>query len=207
MRRIRAVTDTDRALDAGLKALLMAAAAAAQRDATCVARELGRCLELGVRPARVWAVAALVLSSRGEGAYAHFVGAAVTYFDPPPAEPASAPPLLEAGDIDAAEAYLSARTGSLPAYALPLRDMALEAFVGYARLLQTTWEQPELSPREVQLILVCINAATIRPDFAAHHSRLARAAGATDEEIIEAGICAIPCGGVTAWYATGGELL
>ena len=207
MRQVRAVTDTDRALDAGLKALLMAAAGAAQRDATCAARELGRCLELGVLPARIWAVAALVLSSRGEGAYAHFVGGALAHFDPPPAEPDSAPPLPEADDIDAAEGYLSARTGSLPGYALLLRDMAPQAFVGYARLLQTTWEQPELSPREVQLILVCINVATIQPEFAAHHSRLARGAGATDEEIIEAGICGIPCGGVTAWYATGGELL
>jgi 4-carboxymuconolactone decarboxylase len=207
MRRIRAVTDTDRALDVGLKALLMAAAGAAQRDATCAARELGRCLELGVLPARVWAVAALVLSSRGEGAHAHFLEGALAHFEPPPADPDSAPLLPEAADIDAAEAYLSARTGSLPRYAMLLRDMAPEAFVGYARLLETTWGQPELSPREVQLILLCINVATIRPEFAAHHSRLARDAGATDEEIIEAGICGIPCGGVTAWYGTGGELL
>jgi 4-carboxymuconolactone decarboxylase len=207
MRRIRAVTDTDRALDAGLKALLMAAAGAAQRDATYVARELGRCLELGVLPARVCAVAGLVLSSRGEGAYGCFLEGALAHFDPPSADPGSAPPLAEARDIDAAEAYLSARTGSLPRYAVLLRDMAPEAFVGYARLLETTWGQPELSPREVQLILVCINVATIRPEFAAHHSRLARDAGATDEEIIEAGICGIPCGGVTAWYGTGGELL
>jgi 4-carboxymuconolactone decarboxylase len=207
MRRVRAVTDTDRALDAGLKALLMAAACAAQQDATSAARELGRCRELGVLPARVWAVAALVLSSRGEGAYAEFVGGALPHFDPPPGDPDSVPLLPEGGDVEAAEAYLSARTGSLPGYALLLRDMAPEAFVGYARLLETTWGQPELSPRDVQLILVCINVATIRPEFAAHHSRLARDAGATDEEIIEAGICGIPCGGVTAWYGTGGELL
>ncbi len=206
MHRVRAVTDSDRALDAALKALLMAAAAAAQRDATCAARELGRCRDLGVPPARVWAVAALVLSSRGEGAYAHFVGGALAHYEPPAAEPDSTPP-LPAGDIGAAEAYLSARTGSLPGYARLLRDMAPEAFVGYARLLETTWEQPELSPREVQLILICVNVATIRPEFAAHHSRLARDVGATDEQIVEAGICGIPCGGVTAWYGTGGELL
>jgi alkylhydroperoxidase/carboxymuconolactone decarboxylase family protein YurZ len=152
-------------------------------------------------------VAALVLSSRGEGAYATFVGGALAHFDSPTAEPDSVPPPADGGDLADAEAFLSARTGTLPGYAELLRDMAPEAFVGYARLLETTWEQPELSPREVQLILVCINVATIRPEFAAHHSRLARNAGASDEEIIEAGVCGIPCGGVTAWYGTGGELL
>lgn len=106
-----------------------------------------------------------------------------------------------------AEAYLSARTGSLPDYARVLRDFAPDAFIGYAQLLEASWSHPALTPREVQLVLVCVNVAAIRAEFAAHHSRLARAAGATEAEIVEAGICAIPCGGVTAWYGAGGGLL
>jgi 4-carboxymuconolactone decarboxylase len=207
MRRVRAVTDRDGALDAGFKALIMAAGGATQRDSAFTSRELGRCLELEVSPARVWAVGALVLSSRGEGAYDQFVGGALAHFEPPAADSRSADSAPPASDIAHAGAYLSARTGSLPSYARLLRDLAPDAFVGYAALLETAWSQPELSAREVQLILVCINVAAIRADFAAHHSRLARSAGATDAEIVEAGICAIPCGGVTAWYGVGGELL
>jgi 4-carboxymuconolactone decarboxylase len=207
LRRVRAVTDHDGALDAGFKALIMAATGATQRDSTFVLRELGRCLELGVPAPRVWAVAALVLSSRGEGAYEQFLDGALRHFESPAADLASAPAAPQPGDVDRAGAYLSARTGSLPDYARLLLDHAPDAFVGYAQLLESSWNQPELSRCEVQLVLVGINVAAIRADFAAHHSRLARSEGATDAEIVEAGICAIPCGGVTAWYGVAGSLL
>lgn len=207
MKRLRAVTDRDGALDAGFKALLMAACGASQRDSRVAIRELARCAERGVPVARVWAVAALVLSSRGEGAYECFVGGALAHFEPPAVDNGRALAVTNPGDLGHAEAYLSARTGSLPDYARVLRDFAPDAFIGYAQLLEASWSHPALTPREVQLVLVCVNVAAIRAEFAAHHSRLARAAGATEAEIVEAGICAIPCGGVTAWYGAGGGLL
>jgi 4-carboxymuconolactone decarboxylase len=207
LRRVRVITDQDGALDAGFKALIMAATGATQRDATFVVRELRRCCELGVPAARVWAVAALVLSSRGEGAYEQFLDGALRHFESPAAAPESSPGAPQPGDVDRAERYLSARTGNLPDYARMLLDHTPDAFVGYAQLLESSWNQAELSPREVQLILVGINVAAIRADFAAHHSRLARREGASDAEIVEAGVCAIPCGGVTAWYGVGGALL
>jgi 4-carboxymuconolactone decarboxylase len=177
MKRVRAVTDRDSTLDAGFKALLMAAC-----------------------------VAALVRSSRGEGAYECFVDGALAHFEPPAVDSGRGPAVTNPGDIGHAEAYLSARTGSLPGYARVSRDFAPDAFVGYAQLLEASWSHPALPPREVQLVLVAVNVAAIRPEFAARHSRLARSAGATDEEIVEAGICAIPCGGATAWYGVGGKL-
>ena len=42
--------------------------------------------------------------------------------------------------------------------------------------------------------------------MAATHVRGARNAGATDEEIAEAVLCAIPAAGIAAWMAVGGML-
>ena len=207
LEHVRAVTDGDGALDAGFKAALMAVTGATQRETSFAARELARAAALGVSAARIWAVAALTLSSRGEGAYERFVETARDHFEPPAGDLAPVAHPDPEDEAAHAEAYLSARTGSLPDYAKLLRDFAPTAFVGYAQLLESAWNQPALSPAEVQLVLTCINVAAIRADFAAHHSRLARAAGASDAEIIEAAICAIPCGGVTAWYGAAGGLL
>jgi 4-carboxymuconolactone decarboxylase len=205
--RVRSVTDRDGALDAGFKALAMAAAAAAQRDGALAAHELERAAELRAGAERAWAVGAVLLSSRGEGAYARFADAAHACFGAPQEAPAPSPPPDGSGEQQEAESFLAGASGSLPPYAPPLRDHAPAALVGYARAIEAAWGQPALTADEVQLVLVCVNVATLQPAFAAHHSRLARAAGASDAQVVEAGVCAIPSGGVTAWYAAGARLL
>jgi 4-carboxymuconolactone decarboxylase len=185
----------------------MAAAAAAQRDGALAGHELERAAELQAGAERAWAVGAVLLSSRGEGAYGRFAEAAHGCFGAPRETPAPSPPPNGRGERQHAESFLAAASGSLPPYALPLRDHAPYALVGYARVLEAAWAQRTLTGAEVQLVLVCVNVATIQPAFAAHHSRLARAAGAADAQVVEAGVCAIPSGGVTAWYAAGARLL
>jgi hypothetical protein len=201
------VTDHDGALTAGIKAVLMGAASSAQRDAELARHELGRAAASGVGTDIVWAAGAVLLSSRGEGSYGRYAAAAQEHFDLPPAGEDSAPPTEEADALREAEEWFARSSGSLPEYAALLREHAPGALTGYARLVDGSWNQPALSPQEVQLLLVCVNVAAIRPEFAAHHSRLARRAGASPAQVVEAGVCAIPSGGVTAWYGSGDRLL
>jgi len=62
-----------------------------------------------------------------------------------------------------------------------------------------------LSPKYGELLLLAILAAGYSP-MAATHVRGARQAGASDEEIAEAVLCAIPAAGVAAWMAVGALL-
>lgn len=205
--RLRAVTDNDGALGGGFKAVIMAAASAAQRDADLANYELGRAADLGTRRTLVWSTGAIVLSSQGQGAYHRYAAEAERHFGAPPDDAAPASPVADNEALRRAEAFAVGSSDSLPDYARPLRDFAPDALIGYTELIDASWHQPSLSPSEVQLILLCINVATGRPDLAAHHSRLARRAGSSAAQVVEAGVCAIPSGGVAAWYSAGGRLL
>ena len=62
-----------------------------------------------------------------------------------------------------------------------------------------------ISAKEGELLLLAILAASYSP-MAATHVRGARMAGASDQEIAEAVLCAIPAAGIAAWMAVGGML-
>ena len=51
----------------------------------------------------------------------------------------------------------------------------------------------------VELLLVTINAAEFQSRFVGVHAGGARRAGASEAEIVEACVCAIPIAGVAAW--------
>lgn len=58
-----------------------------------------------------------------------------------------------------------------------------------------------LEPKLAELVLFAVNAADRRADYAAVHARGARRAGATEAQLVEAGVCSIAVGGVAAWLA------
>ena len=62
-----------------------------------------------------------------------------------------------------------------------------------------------LSPKHGELLLLAILAAGYSP-MALTHVRGARNAGASDEEIAEAVLCAIPAAGIAAWMGVGAML-
>ena len=60
----------------------------------------------------------------------------------------------------------------------------------------------QLDRKAAELMLITVLASDYSP-MAATHIRAARAVGATDEEMAEAVLCAVPAAGIAAWMAAG----
>jgi alkylhydroperoxidase/carboxymuconolactone decarboxylase family protein YurZ len=58
-----------------------------------------------------------------------------------------------------------------------------------------------LESKYAEMLLCAVNAAEYQSNFVAIHAGGARKAGASEAEIIECIICAIPVAGVPAWLA------
>ena len=69
----------------------------------------------------------------------------------------------------------------------------------YMRVAGLSDGSPE--PLDAELILMAVNAAEHRGDFAAVHAAGARRQGATEPQLVEAGLVAVQSGGVAAWLA------
>ncbi len=190
--QIRALIDSDGALSAAHKALMVAVNAARYRDPELVAAELRRARELGLTERERAAAVLTLLLSRGESAASLFVSAG----DPLVAD---GPPLPASG-VDPADYLLEYnRTDTLPARMSLLRDNAPQAFVGYVAMHHAALRaDPELALL-CELILCSLNAADLRGDFVAIHAAGARRVDATDAQLVEAVLCAVPVSGVGAW--------
>jgi alkylhydroperoxidase/carboxymuconolactone decarboxylase family protein YurZ len=190
--RIRASIDTDGALPAAHKALMVAVNAARFRDPELVAAELRRARELGLGERERAAAALTLLLSRGESSASLFVSAG---------EPLTADgPALPALDQDPAD-YLREynRTDTLPTRMSLLAHHAPQAFEGYVAMHHAALRaDPDLA-RLCELILCSLNAADLRGDFVAIHAAGARRVDATDAQLVEAVLCAVPVSGVGAW--------
>src|SRR3546814_12289529 len=83
--------------------------------------------------------------------------------------------------------------------------LAPEAADAYYLMRRGSIDANPLSAKYGELLLLAILAAGYSP-MAATHVRGARNAGASDEEIAEAVLCAIPSAGIAAWMAVGGTI-
>jgi len=191
----RRITDEDGAISARIKALLMAVAATSKGRGALARRELRRGAELGL--ALDEAVAGLIVLSslRGEGAALDFEELLLDVYgaqeNPPPFEP------VPVSDGEAADNF-TAYFGTIP---LPLELMLRLSPTGadaYYLMRRGSIDANPLSPKDGEFLLLAILAADYSP-MVKTHVRGARNAGATDAEIAEALICAIPAGGIAAW--------
>jgi alkylhydroperoxidase/carboxymuconolactone decarboxylase family protein YurZ len=196
--RIREVTDRDGACPAWAKALYMAAAAAVKRQPEVLTRELARACALGLAREAAQGAALAVLISRGESAYAAFAAAlrrelGAPAFEAPPERPDL--PLSR----EAALAYFRGYFGFVPHYVALLADESPRALEGYVLMREWSLGENTLPAKHVELLLCAINAAEFSSRFVAVHANGARRAGASEAEIVEAVLCAIPIAGVASW--------
>jgi 4-carboxymuconolactone decarboxylase len=193
-RQIRAVIASDGALSAAIKALLVAVAAAARRDETLARTELERGRALGLTDDQIATAATALLLGRGEVACGCLVDAAGGLADGLDARPAwdGEPEAYFLG-------YL--RVDALPDRMRIMSDHDSEVFHGYQRMHHGALAAEPGATKLAELALVAVNAAELQPRFASIHAATARRAGATDTELLEAVICAIPVSGVAAWAA------
>ena len=200
--RIRRVTDLDGALAASFKALCMAGTAANKGHDELMRRELTRAADGGLPEAHARGAALALLISRGEAVYQHFARAVDASFGTVD----TACREVEATDLDAtveaARAYFMATFGSVPSYVDVLANGSPTALEGYFLMRGAAVAENPLPPKLVELFYLPVNAADLQARLVGIHAAAARRAGASEAEIVEATVCAIPVAGIPAWVST-----
>ena len=196
---LKRVIETDSAVPARLKALFVAVAAIDRRYPTLARRELSRGKALGLTVTDVVAGLIVLSSLRGEGAALEFAGVIEEVFPEAQAPAAQPLPTAEPGE---AVANFTAYFGVIPAPLAQLLRLSPPAADAYYLMRRGSIDANPLSPKHGELLLLAILAAGYSP-MAQTHVRGARNAGATDEEIAEAVLCAIPSAGIAAWMGVG----
>ncbi len=196
--RIRDVTDRDGACPAWAKALYMACAAAVRCQPEVTLRELTRSRELGLSLTDARGASLAVLISRGDATYHAFARAIDQAFDI--AADQSSEPIPDFSlDRQAALDYFQSYFGFVPDYIEVMADNAPRALEGYVLMRQWSLAENMLDAKHVELLLCTINAAEFSSRFVNIHANGARNAGASEAEITEAVVCAIPISGVASW--------
>ena len=196
--RLRDVTDLDGALPAWAKALYMASAAAVKGHDGLLFRELLRSKEMGLSLNDARGAALTVFISRGEEVYTKFTTAVNEIFneeivitdDPMPAYPVDRESCLE---------YFEGYFGFIPPYVKLMADEAPRALEGYVLMREFSLAENLLDAKHVELLLCTVNAAEFSSRFVNVHANGARNAGASEAEIVESVICALPVAGVASW--------
>jgi 4-carboxymuconolactone decarboxylase len=191
---IRAVIDTDGALPAATKALLVAACAAARGEEDLAREELARGRELGLSDRDIADAGVSLLLARGEVICKRFAelagGFAAAPTPRPPSPLAPVDYFLDFFGVD-----------ELPTRMKIMSERVPGVFAGYQRMHHASLKGDPASGKLTELVLVAVNAADLAGAFVGIHAATARTAGASDAELVEAVVCAIPVRGVAAWAA------
>lgn len=196
--RVRDVTDHDGACPAWAKALFIAAAAAVRDHDEMCEREMHRAVGLGLEQQAADGAALAVLISRGEAVYERFRGAADRAFGVSRPSSTTTIPEFEI-DHQGALDYFTDYFGFVPGYIDLMAEESPRGLEGYVLMRQWSLAENPLGAKWVELMLCTMNAAEFSSRFVNVHANGARAAGATEAEIVESVVCAIPVSGVAAW--------
>ncbi len=189
---IRSAIDGDGAIPAPTKALLVAAAAAARGYDELARDELARGRGLGLSERDIADAGVSLLLARGEvicGCFADAAGELAPADRPRPPSPL--------GAVDYFLDFFG--VAALPTRMAIMSERVPAVFSGYQRMHHATLKADPRSGKLTELVLVAVNAADLATRFVGIHAATARTAGATDAELVEAVVCAIPVSGVAAW--------
>jgi alkylhydroperoxidase/carboxymuconolactone decarboxylase family protein YurZ len=198
--RVADVITTDGELPAGLKYLFAAAICAVKRDVALVDHLLAAAAKAGVLREHAEGASVGLLISRGVTPHDLFVAATDRAYGPVDAraaEPAATDGF--AADVPGAYAYFRRYFGFVPDYVELLGDRVGPGLEGYFLMRESSLGETPLPARDMELLLCAVNAAEYQPRFVAIHARGARRAGATEEQLVEATLVAMPFAGVASW--------
>lgn len=189
---------TDGALPAPSKSMLVAAAASVADEASTAAC-VTAALDLGVSPEAIEQLALALYLSRGARPARALLDALASARPDRPAAHDDTP----VAPVTPAEVLAEFETvfGVVPDRVTLLAEHSLPGLEAYHRMRVSVLRSGRGDPLLGELALVVVNAAEHRADFATVHAVGARRLGATDAQLVEAGLCAIPTGGVAAWLA------
>lgn len=194
----REIVETDGALPAKIKSLFAAVAASNRGFPDLARREAERARDLGLKGPEAAAGLILLSSLRGEGAALSFKDVLdAVYRQAPAAE--SPRPSVPVKPGEAAENFRH-YWGSIPPALARLLQLSPKGADAYYLMRKGTIECNSLDRKLAELLLVTVLASDYSP-MAATHIKAARTAGATDPELAEAILCAVPSAGLAAWIA------
>jgi alkylhydroperoxidase/carboxymuconolactone decarboxylase family protein YurZ len=195
-RLFRQVIEIDGALPAPIKRLFVAAAACTKGYEAMARRELAAAAASGLELDLAAAAMTILASSRGEGAALRFGEVlSSSYRGEVAVEADEAPVVVEQGD---AERNFLSYFGSMPPSLGKLLELVPIGADAYYLMREGTLSRTALPPRYAELLLVTVIAADYN-EWAAVHMDGARRAGASEAEIAEAVLCAVPVAGLSAW--------
>lgn len=194
--RFRSVIETDGALPACIKLLFVACAATTKGYEEMARRELTAARDAGLTVEQGGAAVAILSSVRGEGAALRFRGIYASVFGEA-ADPEAEEQTITVAPGDA-EANFLHYFGTMPPSLGKLLDLIPVAADAYYLMREGTLSGTALGPTNAELLLVTVLAADYS-SWASVHMDGARKAGASEQAIAEAVICAVPTSGLSAW--------
>lgn len=196
----REVIGSDGALPAKLKFLFAAVAACNRGHIDLAARELTQAAGLDLTLEEAASGLIVLGSLRGEGAALNF-DAILRRAYPAAAAPEAHAELLRATPGEA-EANFQAYFGTVPPALAILLRLVPRGADGYYLMRKGSIDCNQLDRKSAELMLIAVLASDYSP-MAATHIRAARAVGASDAEMAEAILCAVPSAGIAAWMSAG----
>lgn len=161
--------------------------------------ELGRAVAGGLTHEHARGTCSGLLISRGEAIFERFARAVDAAFGRVvDIDHADRTPVQDVTGADA-EAYFQRYFGAVPHYIRTMAARTPRALEGYYLMREASLEENPLPWKHVELLLMTVNAAELNQWFVGIHAHGARNAGATEEEIVESIVCAIPVAGVASW--------
>ena len=195
-RRFRRIVESDGALPSIVKRLFVAAAAAVKGFEPMAVRELAAAAALGLDVERAAAALTILSSSRGEGAALRFAGVLEQVYGEAASVDAIEAP-IEVADGEARQNFIN-YFGTVPPSLGKLLDLVPLGADAYYLMREGTLSGTALDPRHAELLLVTVLAADYSP-WSSVHMDGARRAGASEQEVAEAVLCAVPVAGLSAW--------
>ncbi|MFJ8812969.1 carboxymuconolactone decarboxylase family protein [Amycolatopsis thermoflava] len=198
MARVGDVITGDCALPGGYKLLFAAVIAAVKRDRHLVGHYLGLAAEAGVAHREAEGAGVGVLISRGVVPHRLLTESIGEVYGPresAPVRPATPP----TADVRSSLDYFSRYFGFVPDYVELLGERAPVALEGYFLMREAALTGTALPAKIMELLLCAVNAAEYQSRFVMIHARGARKAGATEEQLVEACLTALPFAGVASW--------
>jgi alkylhydroperoxidase/carboxymuconolactone decarboxylase family protein YurZ len=202
----REIIEVDMALPARIKGLYAAVAAVNKGFGELAERELSRAQSQGLTLDEAASGMILLSSLRGEGtalAYGDVLGRVFAEAARPAREAREA--TLVRAEPGEAEANFRAYFGTVPPALATLMALVPRGADGYYLMRKGTIECNRLDRKLSELMLIAVLAADYSP-MAATHIKAARSVGATEQQMAEAILCAVPSAGIAAWMSAGALL-
>ena len=200
MGRLTEIVFADGALPGSIKLLFLAGIAATRLEPKLTSEFLASALRRGLEPQAALGAATTLLVSRGIPPCAVLIDAlrqclndqvSLDNTEPEPEPVLSSP--------HEALKYAETAYGLVPPHIDFMASELPEALEGFHLLRLGGLRRSSFSPMLTELLLVAVNTALMESEFVERHAGEARTEGASEKELAEAALTAIPLAGLAAW--------